>query len=129
MVEYPQFILNDINDDLIKVYDLIKNNDIETIKKNRLLDINNTINGNKDICDKMFKEFHQSKDQDIYQHIYFQKIYYFSRIKITNNAKFTGKWLVIISHLERILNPPVEYKTNEDEIVSSAPAPASSINV
>ena len=35
---------------------------------------------------------------------------------------------VITSKLERILNPPLEYKINEDEIVSSAPT-APSINV
>jgi hypothetical protein len=36
---------------------------------------------------------------------------------------------VITSHLERILNPPIEYNIGEDEITAAAPATASSIKV
>ena len=82
-----KFILNDNNNDLIKVYNLIKNEDIKTIK-NRLLDIKKVINGNKDIFDKMFKEIQKNKDKDIYEYIYFNKFYYFSRIGNYKECKF-----------------------------------------
>jgi hypothetical protein len=36
---------------------------------------------------------------------------------------------VITSHLERILNPPIEYNVGEDEITAAAPTAASSIKV
>lgn len=73
-LKYPnkKFILNDNNNDLIKVYDLIKNEDIETIK-NRLLDIKKNINNDKNIFNIMFKNFKNSEEPDIYQYIYFNK--------------------------------------------------------
>ncbi len=43
-----KFILNDNDEKLIKVYNLIKNEDIETIK-NKLLKIKNIINNDKEI--------------------------------------------------------------------------------
>ncbi len=49
-LKYPnkKFIINDNDKDLIKVYNLIKTEDIETIK-NKLLDLKTTINNDKDV--------------------------------------------------------------------------------
>jgi hypothetical protein len=82
-----KFILNDNNNDLIKVYNLIKNEDIETIK-NRLLDIKTSINNNKEVFNTIFKDFKNSKDQDIYQYIYFNKFSNFSRVGAYKECKF-----------------------------------------
>lgn len=82
-----KFILNDNNDDLIKVYNLIKNEDIETIK-NRLLDLKTTINNDKDVFNKMFKEFQKSKEPDIYQYVYFNKFFCMCRVGAYRECKF-----------------------------------------
>lgn len=73
-LKYPnkKFILNDNNNDLMKVYNLIKNEDVETIK-NRLLDIKNKINNDKDVFNKICKDFKNSDDKNIYEYIYFNK--------------------------------------------------------
>ena len=55
-----KFILNDNDNDLIKVYNLIKNEDIETIK-NRLLDIKKVINGNKEVYVKLYHLLKRNK--------------------------------------------------------------------
>ncbi len=54
----------------MKVYNLIKTEDIETIK-NKLLDIKTIINNDKDVFNMMYKDFKQFKDKDISQYIYF----------------------------------------------------------
>ena len=82
-----KFILNDNNEDLIKVYNLIKNENIETIK-NRLLDIKNKINNNKETFNTMYKEFKQSKEQDIYQYIYFNKFNGLGKVGLYRECKF-----------------------------------------
>jgi len=88
-LKYPnkKFILNDNDYDLMKVYNLIKNDDIETIK-NKLLDIKNTINNDKDVFNKMYKDFKQSKDKDIYQYIYFNKFNCMNKAGAYKECKF-----------------------------------------
>lgn len=69
-----KFILNDNNDDLMNVYNLIKNEDPETIR-NKILDIKNTINNDKEIFNQMYNDFKKDKNNDIYKYIYFNKFY------------------------------------------------------
>lgn len=88
-LKYPdkKFILNDNNYNLIKVYNLIKNEDIETIK-NRILDIKNKINNDKDLFNKMFKDFKNSEEPDIYQYIYFNKFTFKNIVGLYKECKF-----------------------------------------
>jgi DNA adenine methylase len=73
-LKYPnkKYILNDNDKDLINLYNLIKNEDIETIK-NRLLDIKTIISNNKDVFKKLCDNFKNKEDKDIYEYIYFNK--------------------------------------------------------
>jgi len=88
-LKYPnkKFILNDNNNDLINVYNLIKNTDIDVIK-NKLLDIKKTIDNDKNIFNMMYQDFKQSKDKDIYQYIYFNKFFCMCRIGAYRECKF-----------------------------------------
>jgi hypothetical protein len=88
-LKYPnkKFVLNDSSDDLMKVYNLIKTEDVETIQ-NRLLDIKKTINNDKDVFNMMYKDFKQSKDKDIYQYIYFNKFFCMCRVGAYIECKF-----------------------------------------
>jgi site-specific DNA-adenine methylase len=82
-----KFILNDNNDDLMKVYNLIKNENIETIK-NRLLDIKNIINNDKDVFNMMYKDLKNSREPDIYKYIYFNKFAGMCRPGLYKECKF-----------------------------------------
>lgn len=81
-----KFILNDNNDDLIKLYNLMKYEDIETIK-NRLLDIKTSIN-NKDTFKKLCDNFKNNENKDIYEYIYFNKFNCMGIVGLYRECKF-----------------------------------------
>ncbi len=88
-LKYPnkKFILNDNNNDLIQIYNLIKNVDIDVIK-NKLLDIKTTINNDKNIFNSLYKSYCESSEKDVYQNLFFNKIQRFNRIGLYCECKF-----------------------------------------
>ena len=81
-----KFILNDNNNDLMKVYNLIKNENIETIK-NGLLNIKSSID-NKDTFKKFCDNFKKNEDKDVYEYIYFNKFNCMGMVGLYRECKF-----------------------------------------
>lgn len=113
-LKYPnkKFILNDNNNDLMKVYNLIKNEDVETIK-NRLLDIKNKINNDKNIYEYIyFNKFNCMNNVGTYIECKFKdftkKQYkFFEFIKTANITFMNNDWYDVFK----------EYSNNEKSLI------------
>jgi site-specific DNA-adenine methylase len=113
-LKYPnkKFILNDNNNDLIRLYNLIKTEDIETIK-NKLLLIKTIINNDKNVFIMMYKGFNQSEDKDIYQYIYFNKFTGMSKVGLYRECKFKDFTKLQYKFFEFIKTANITFMNND----------------